>query len=550
MSVGMGKTAVRRLIIVILVAAVIAPAVGEDEDCPPIPEALIVDPGWPVEPTDEQHHLGAGMEFMEFQAKGQIHGGLDILVEGCSEEGTLCDAPFVVSTVEGTCRKYTERLRVTSGDFVHTYEHLRNFPPDIVAACGAQCPIPAGTRLAQVKVWPVQADYSHVHYEVLQASSGKLRNPVTWIEPMNDEVGPEIWRPEFFDDDAQVCTEDPLVKSFEPMSEGCEAIKGDVDIVVRVADYHRAGRPAQIADALGPRAIRYRICGEEEPDCDDWVEAFDLDAMPTEWRSENDATSCTITSTRDPAQSQSKVWKQNRFFLVPTNFAAADEPDPAGAWKTDEDGFYSITIEATDFAGNTTSRTDPVCVDNHGQSAGKLVIRDCGFHSRLQVDTPVLDEERPGVLEEDHGGEPSPCKWVDSPDIRGIDRDNGKSYLTVCAWNLGRKPIPVAGSITAVFALHELSPGFVFGLPDPPLQEWAVSRPISEFVDIDGAPLSGDWSVGQQRCTPLPVKDSVLESVSHPINVTGSLSTDGDKPNSDTRVRYDNNKSSAVISLR
>ena len=504
---------------------------GPDLSCPPIPDALLVEPGWPVEPTHQEHHVAALLEYIEKGTFGYIHDGMDVLAIPCETEGTLCDAPFVVTTVGGDCQWFVHKIVVKSGDLVHTYGHIRNVPPDIESACQAGCPIGPGTKIAQVDPWPVP-DYSHLHYGVRNDVQGTFNNPLRWLTPVEDNEPPKVWPPRFYKNEPDACEASRrLEKAWLMLSGGCEKVVGDVDIVVRVDDHYRAGHDPQIADALGPRLVRYRICGEHEPDCDDWIATHDFESMPKTWKREQDTTSCILHSALEPVRSRSLVFQENQFYIVVTNFDESGSPSAEAAWKTSEDGFYSITIEATDFAGNSTRRTDPICVNNADACPGKVVIRDC----RSEDDS------------EDRGGEPSPCDPVDSPDITILERDDGKVFVAVCALNLGCKPIPESMSMTAEFSLREATAPL--STEASPLQEWSKTKTVSDLVGIGGADLPGPWVIGQQRCLLLPVKNSVLESSHHTVSVYGSVSVGDDVPNFDTRPRYDNNKSEAILSL-
>ena len=142
-------------------------------------------------------------------------------------------------------------------------------------------------------------------------------------------------------------------------------------------------------------------------------------------------------------------------------------PNPSGHWDTTAipDGSYNVSVELSDFAGNTRVRTVRACVQNGGGCTTELAIRDA---------------------DDDNGAIPyTGPNWWQSPDITvnpGTSDENRNVNLgrinpiRVRVWNLSG--LRTAGR-HALYRLRGLGPPVEFGPPP------AAPRPVDRVPHGD-----------------------------------------------------------------
>ena len=343
---------------------------------------------------DVQHPIGNS--FGEFQDFGSCydentslmkycvyyHSGIDILGEpACnSGGGENPSASQVMVTVGGLVEdlakhEYSDINYVAIRDgngVVYRYMHLdyNTYEPPIVLGNN----VTAGSPIAKLIKWN-QCDYHHLHYEIQDGDH--FVNPLAGITPHVDSEPPEVGGILFARDDNEG-NSDPWDKLAEVDPKGCTVVRGKVDIIAQIRDRDSAGSNHPGTRTLWVHHVRWRACPESNPNCS-WNDTYSFDTMPAEWcDAKNNAATLAYFSVIDPWKSSSVYCQETDLYAIVTNFkndaSGMSRPDRAGSWdtKTVPDGNYFVSVEAKDFAGNTSLPMIPICVhvNNDASSNG------------------------------------------------------------------------------------------------------------------------------------------------------------------------------------
>ena len=536
---------------------------------------------WPLEPVAKDHTLMATFEFKSSVYTDFVHRGIDIAAPMDKNGATgVFQRPIVrvARAGEFMCSGVDDKgitVVLKCGEEFDRYAHLDPLsilPPfGPTAACDIYDPeipstpiaVAAGRQIGRVIDWANDCqpdgtlstgDWSHLHYDIRQVALPKrYRSPLPGFSALSDKTPPRI-------DEVALCGDDFGLQPATPdwsdcvvPGTACAKVSGRRDLVVTVSDRYEGDGTQATATALQPRRVDYAICDENHAGCPLTGSTSDLLEMPQAWATFATDGAWTFYSARD--QKKSKGYNadgirchDDRFVVTLTNDQPGG-PRRSGTWDTTTvpDGFYSITVEAMDFAhkamtaagawdGNTTRVTLPVCVDNDGTGEGKLLVRDC---------------------DGDTGVEPSPCSGIDvTPDIVLNPFDpahkgtlvSGLNDIQVCMRNVGTGGID--GPVTV--AVDVAMPG---SFPPHPVPAGigsvaaTVTQSIGSFMDRGGFYfLGGPWFPGQERCTVLDWMRPASGAFHTPSFIARAERT-GDAPSSLPGPFLDNNRAQRTLTL-
>jgi hypothetical protein len=440
--------------------------------------------GWPIAPIDTDHALGNTLGEFWAGAQGNYqHEGIDILAEPFTEPA----APWVVATVAGsvswvdmTPNSNKNFVKIVALDGVHRYiyAHLE----------AATVPIEAGLAINNVTSWPPfqpgQAiakvtnwgcGYDHLHYQVERVNEDgttTLLNPLVDMGPKPDPLAPDVFDVGLAKHDGTRWNE------FETVTNACTVVTGDVDIVAHVRDRDDGGSGLPSTKHVGVHNLRWRACPDSSPDCA-WNNTHAFDDMPSEWSIAGNASTARQFSVASPWQSKSNACSSpgNETYMVPTSHA------PSGSWKTDSgttpDGGYSVSVEASDIAGNVAVLPIRVCVQNSRECITDLAVRDD------ENDTGnVPSIASPSSSSPDIAVNPGAANQ-NRPVKRGVT-----NIIAVNVWNRGSCELPIGTTYKVCL-----------GWSSPPIQNANPPVPLQTVQCRSETVVTSVWEPGTSRST-------------------------------------------------
>lgn len=439
--------------------------------------------GWPVEPSNSDHPMGNS--FGEYLLDVQ-HTGIDLMERPMYDASDNEDAtaPWVIVTVPGTTQTLVDVAGSlynstsidptnTSDTAIYWYLHLQqgSYHADYANAFNNGTAVAAGDRIAKIVRWTT-CDFHHTHYE-LDGGTNYL-NPLADITPNPDVAPPEIKNIHFAKDNS-----DPWVP-FQPVAgDACTVVSGLVDIIAQARDRDEAGASLGDIGELWVCNVRWRACPDTNPNCA-WKNTRPFDTIPHSWYTPGNPDSKAQFSTRTPWVSNTSYCTAGWKYAIVTNYVAG-AVNVLGSWDTTAvpDGSYTVSVELTDFAGNTTVFNRRACVQNAAAGITELTIRD---------------------WTDDDGGIPyeGPCWWI-SPDITAnpgtpdedqnihLDADNP---IEVRVWNYGSAALPAGTTYDVCLG---------WGLPSASV---AYPLPANQQIACQTETVpAGGWPVGTSRTT-------------------------------------------------
>lgn len=437
--------------------------------------------GWPVEPANVDHPMGNS--FGEFYYRTHIqHVGIDLMELPKYDASDNVDptAPWVVVTVAGDVDRLDDVANSsynftsidptdTSNTSVYWYGHLRHlsYHADYVNASDNGTAVAVGDEIAKIVRW-TECDFHHLHYQLDDGTN--YINPLADITPNPDADPPHIEDIHFAQNNS-----DPWVPLNPVAAEACTVVSGLVDIIAEAGDRDEAGAALGGLGHLWVYNIRWRVCPDTNPNCG-WENTRPFDTIPHSWYVGGNADTEAQFSTRAPWISNESYCDAGWDYAIVTNYVAGDV-NVLGHWDTTaiSDGSYSVSVELTDFAGNTTVLNRRACVQNTAACTVELTIRDST---------------------DDDGGIPyeGPRWWI-SPDITAnpgtpdedkninLDTDNP---IEVRVWNYGSCDLPAGTTYDVCLG---------WGPPSPTL-------PAGNLIDCQTETVpSGGFLAGANRVT-------------------------------------------------
>jgi hypothetical protein len=489
---------------------------------------------WPIEPTGSDHPVGN--TFGEYQAGDFFHAGIDILAtpQLNADATTNPAAPWVRTTVAGTPLVRMENMnweynfcRVDdAGGVGYYYGHLQqnSYHANYVTAFNNGTPLPAGSQVAKIVRWP-SCDYHHHHYEIWNTAPPPtvLIGPYPGIAPDADSEPPLVDDIGFAQDNT-----DPWNVMNPVAAGGCTVVNGNVDIVAKIRDRNAAGSALIGAASNWVRNVRWRACPESAPGCA-WVGTHVYDTMPYSWWGFGAIPIARAAfSIRAPWVSIGSICTAEWYYSIVTNFAGG-LADAAGRWNTSAvaNGPYTVSVEATDFAGNVTIANRRACVQNGGGCITELMIRDAA---------------------DDSGGIPYPGPvWWESPDITANpgtpDEDVNirigmPNPIVVTARNSGSCTIP-SGTV------YNVCLGW-----GPPSGTIAYPLPPANVIGCQAITLASNWAVGTPRDTPFSWTPNAMSVPAGHHCLIAWVDMAGDPVMNTPAVNYDDNRAQQNIEFQ
>ena len=380
---------------------------------------------WPIQPVDKDHPLGATLG--EFRDSGVVdayqHAGIDILatpcINPCSQGDASCTnpckqtcgdptaaatVPCVFVSVAGVPSKCWENKAGLSNHTLivatdstwpkpRTYEywHLEygSFDAGYMDKCTRMVTVEARAPIARVIKWTSPlvptCPYHHLHYGIYEGTG----TTAVYLNPLKDlaaGIAPDTEDPQIKVDGVHLAKRTSTGWNvFNPTLGACTVVHGQVDIVVHLLDLDTAGVTDPGASNVGVHSLRWRACTAGNASCP-WGNAYEFDRMPAAW-------AVSAANTHTTAQfSTALPWKSNfdecsntdETFMVATS-------EPSASWNTTvgtPDGSYTVSVKASDYAGNATTQSLLACVQNGTGCTTDLNIRDGASDNGA---TPYLD---------------------------------------------------------------------------------------------------------------------------------------------------------------
>jgi hypothetical protein len=531
------------------------------------PEALAGSLLWPLTCDPAECKLMSVMEFMHYGEGRYIHKGVDIAAPRAGQEG----APWVVAVAAGEVIWDASLAKLEPEDesrtgsptganqlvirgedgTIYTYAHLdygtleQEGYNQITAAIKAGWPdthVGRGEPLAGIGQFGETCEsdrlVDHLHLDIER--DGRLLDPLRLLDGYTDDEPPRIeavvvcsdW-----DQDKDGPTRSPQewedCQAFEDGT--CGVIIGENDILVEVSDRQFASSD----HVLGIRDWTYRLCPESEPDCTESMPDPVLHTanVSRSWGEQDIAAAAILYSWREDYPSKSDYCETDEFHVVATN-VANHEPSAtpslntlaADSWGTGHrypDGFYTLTVDVSDFSGNEDSISVPVCVDNYGQAGGKLLVRDC---------------------DGDSGTEPSGCPTgTTTPDVTFHREFPWEGWVGAYVYvsNVGARSIE--GPIRFDFkAYTKTDSEIVLAGAD------VVEVPVGRLWPLDGRDEDDPWKPGQRRFRlfswgALEEFRQALDGDNVRLEVSVSSVDNSDIANDEEDIGNDNNRASLKI---
>lgn len=497
-------------------------------------------PGWPIEPTATEHPLGNTLGEFQYSHNEQFpgayqHMGIDILAKPHDSENPDDDTvPWVIVTVGGTVKYLSHEpntrdneLKIIGNDGIeYTYDHLwyEYYDPQMVIAYdnNATVVLSAGDPIAHVA--PYGCPYDHLHYGLSDGT--KYLNPLRAITPNPDSFAPRV-----IDLDLAVHNGNPWSKLNSP-GVACTVVRGRVDIITRLVDRDDAASTQPGANNVGVYNLRWRACPKSTPNCDAWNETHAFEDMLIIWGvTGNTGTKEQFSTTPDWVSDADECSPAvSKTFMVPTGNSAS------GGWDTTAhaDGSYSVTVEASDVAGNVTVRNIHACIQNGAGCTTDLAIRD-GIE-----DTGAVP----------YTGSPS---WL-SPDItvnQGTRDENrninsGKfNSIKVVVWNTGSCTLPLGTNYKVCLGWIPPSASATWPMPSASAT-WPIPNDRTVACQDKTVQVSG-WAPGKRKATAFTWKPTA-GSIPSGIGLLVAWSVmEGDPAQTTPSAALDNNRAQRYI---
>jgi hypothetical protein len=388
----------------------------------------------------------------------------------------------------------------------------------------------AGDRIAQIYSWG--CGYDHLHYEREVLGLKKYLNPLADIVPNPDSIPPQTEEIHFAKRGLPRWSEFVPPSATPPDPPACTVVNGNVDIIAKLVDRDDAAEPATALDAgnVGVYNLRWRVCPESNPNCAAWNDTHVFAEMPTSWAN-------APTPPNPPNPDTHRQFSTGPKWVTTANECSTTIDDTfriatdkmQSAWDTTSqpDGSYTVSIEATDIVGNTTTTTALACVQNTaGACTNDLMIRDA---------------------EHDSGAVPFPdLPFWESPDVdvnlatafEGTIRETRNNTVEVTVRNTGSCTLPAGGTYNVCLAWSLPSPYIPFPMP------------ATQTIECkDETITSSGWTPGTTRSTTFnwkPASGSVPQG--HACLVAWSDAT-GDPVQPTSSVILDNNRAQKNIMI-
>ncbi|MFH2036729.1 MAG: dockerin type I domain-containing protein [Candidatus Zixiibacteriota bacterium] len=346
--------------------------------------ALILIPGinlfaldWPVWPDSVTHVVGACYGL--FQSETFLHNGIDIMVPPLTTGVYAVEAGYVKSIMttggESSWRILIADSAGTQECEGWMYAHLR--PGYFYQEVGDW--VEAGDLIGHIADWSDNSIEEHIHFSRIRFGGDStewangfwtgwkfIDNPLNFLDNtnINDTTAPyfaNAWGEQKF----AFCTNET-----DNYFEENESISGDVDIIAEIYDYHGYYKYQD-----GPYKIEYKIDGDSSID---WTTSIIFTGA---FGTYEDVTDYMTVMYQNDSYCNSIYLSANyqKYYYNVTN-TDGDEivelDDKLEDWDTKyfHNGDYTVSVKASDYAGNSTTESMTITVENYFELSGNVTI--------------------------------------------------------------------------------------------------------------------------------------------------------------------------------
>ncbi|WP_372364650.1 peptidoglycan DD-metalloendopeptidase family protein [Candidatus Uabimicrobium sp. HlEnr_7] len=310
---------------------------------------------WPFKPFGKSCPVGhISHSYQHYSGEPYFHHGIDIRMPANTPiySSTGGKVVNIENYVLGN-DLYWEIAIVDEEGFLWQYHHVDydSIPKSIFDAYKAKGSIASGTLIGEVVYWPVKAygkNFHHIHVNVLDRD-GNFLNPLLFLLPLEDSTAPVIENIYFVQDEKN--------SALSPRS-----LSGNVDIIAKAED-KMDNQPYQ----LTIYKMEYEVVSVDKSHKLPKTKLWQFDRLPGGGDINKDVYSVYKESFYAGGQylSTSGNYYSRKFYIVVTN-QNSGKVSKNGFWQTNKlpNGKYIVTVHATDFNGNTTSKSIDVEIKN------------------------------------------------------------------------------------------------------------------------------------------------------------------------------------------
>ena len=310
---------------------------------------------WPFKPFGKACPVGhVSHSFQHYSGEPYFHHGIDIRMPANTDifSSTGGKVVNIENYVLGN-DLYWEIAIIDEQGFLWQYHHVDydSIPKAIFDAYKTGNPIASGTLIGKVVYWPVKAygkNFHHIHVNVLDRNKNYL-NPLLFLLPLEDSTEPTIEEIYF--------TADEGSSSLSPRQ-----LSGNVDIIVKAED-KMDNEPYQ----LTLYKVEYEVESEDKKHKLPKTKLWQFDRLPGGADKNRDVYTVYKKSFYASGRylSTSGNYYRREFYIIATN-QISGKVSKSGHWNTTRfpNGDYTVTVHASDFNGNTTSKSIQVTIQN------------------------------------------------------------------------------------------------------------------------------------------------------------------------------------------
>ncbi len=318
---------------------------------------------WPFQPFGQASPVGhVSHSYQKYGGQAYFHHGIDIRANAgtniyASSGGKVVN---IENYIPGNSLYWEVAIRDEQG-FLWQYHHVErnSIPNQVCDAYKNGGSIATGAIIGKVVYWPAKSygtNFHHIHLNVLDGN-GKFINPFQFLVAPADMIAPTIDEIYFTEDEGS----QTIAKN---------ALRGDIDIIARAQDL-MDDQPYQQTIYK----MEYEIQSLSGKSVFPKTALWKFDSLPGGSDINKDVFTVYKRSfwAGNKYLSTSGNYSRREFYFIVTN-QQNGKVVTSGAWHTNAkdakgkalypNGKYRVTVHATDFNGNTTSKSVEVEVKN------------------------------------------------------------------------------------------------------------------------------------------------------------------------------------------
>ena len=310
---------------------------------------------WPFKPFGKACPVGhISHSYQYYSGEPYFHHGIDIRMPAHTEIFSSTGGKVVnIENYKLGNDLYWEVAIVDEQGFLWQYHHVdRNtIPQNIFDAYKTKSPIASGTFIGKVVYWPVKAygkNFHHIHVNVLDRD-GNFMNPLLFLLPLEDSTAPVIENIYFVKDEGTSAI-------------SANSLSGNIDIIAKAED-KIDNEPYQ----LTIYKMEYEVVSADKKHKLPKTKLWQFDRLPGGGDINKDVHTVykkSFYASGEYLYTSGNYYSRN-FYIVVTN-QNSGKVSGNGFWDTTKlpNGKYTVTVHATDFNGNTTSKSIDVQIKN------------------------------------------------------------------------------------------------------------------------------------------------------------------------------------------